>query len=280
LFVEAWSLWALPFMNRSAAQSQYRDDLRQSLRQLTPGDVLAATHTSPHGPRAPDVENLLFYNVGSSVFGPLAKDGLQFRRINGPPPEAPTTLAFEPRHHVRYEVTEISRSQFHHTRAGALIASANATCDVPTQLRDLAGLWRSFKTTTVMGGGSTQIAGTSFAVQFTIKAPARHRLNLTDIVKPLTDSFTSALHSYQGDQLDEVVNRVSARLRCPSRTAHALLVDSRAALLGPRAVPHLRGDGLQWSPADENLIGCEIRREALQEDMPVEIRACLFMPAL
>lgn len=56
LFVEAWSSWALPFMNRSAVQSQYRDDLRQALSTLTPSGVLTATHTSQHGPRAPDVE--------------------------------------------------------------------------------------------------------------------------------------------------------------------------------------------------------------------------------
>jgi hypothetical protein len=276
LFVEAWSSWALPFMNRTAVQSQYRDDLRQALSGLTPGGGLTATHTSQYGPRAPDVENLLFYNVGTSVFRPLAKDGLQFQRTNAPPPEAPTRLDFEARHHVRYEASGTNRSPFHHTNADAVIASANASCVAPTQIRDLADLWRSFKTAMVMDADSAQLTGRSFAVQFTILAAARHRLNLTDIVKPLTDAFTSALHCYQGVQLEEVVNRVSARLRCPSHTAHALLLDTRAALLGPRAVPHLRGDGLQWSPADESLIGCEILRETSQGDTSIEIRARLF----
>jgi hypothetical protein len=65
LFVEAWSSWAMPFMNRTTVQSQYRNDLREALMRLTPSGVLTATHTSQHGPREPDVENLLFYIVGT-----------------------------------------------------------------------------------------------------------------------------------------------------------------------------------------------------------------------
>jgi hypothetical protein len=279
LSVETWSAWALPFMNRTPAQSQYRNELREALLRLRADDVLHATHTSQHNPRGPDVENLLFYNVGASTFRHLAKDGLRFERRNALPPEAPTRLDFEARHHTRYEVKGAKHSPFHYTNADAFVASADIVYIASRQVRDLAGLWRSFKTSMVINAGSTPFKGKSFSVQFTISAPARHRFNLTDVVKPLTDAFISALHCYQGVQLEEVVSRVSVCLRCSPHMVRELLLDMRSALLGPRAVPHLRGKGLQWSPADDGLIACEVLRETPLGDGSIEIRGRLFSAA-
>src|SRR5258708_6969560 len=115
LSVETWSTWALPFMNRTPAQSQYRNELREALMRLRADGMLHATHTSQHIPRGPDVENLLFYNVGASAFRHLAKDALRFERRNAPPPKALARLDFEARHHMRYEVKGAKHSPFHHT---------------------------------------------------------------------------------------------------------------------------------------------------------------------
>jgi hypothetical protein len=274
--VETWSTWALPFMNRTPAQEQYRKTLREALMSLRPDGVLHATHSSLHVHRGSDVENLLFYNVGASAFRTLAKDALRFERRNAPPPTPPARLDFEARHHIRYEVKRAEHSLFHHTNADALVASTGADCMASRQLRDLAGLWRLFKTGMVISAGSTLLQGNSFSVQFTISAPERHRFNLTDVVKPLTDAFISALHCYEGVHLEEVACRVSTFLNCPPQIARELLLDSHSALLGPRAVPHLRAKGLQWSPADDGLIACEIIRDTSPADGSIEVRGRLF----
>jgi hypothetical protein len=275
-FVETWSEWPLPFMNRTPAQSRYRDDLRNAITHLKAGSVLHATHTSRSSSRGPDLENLLFYNIGVSVFRGFAMDVLRFERKKALLPETPARLDFEAQHHVRYEVTGREGSPFHYTAADTLVASAGIVCSAPQQVRDLACLWRSFKTAMVIDARRTGLIGSSFAVQFTISAPPRHRFNLTGIVKPLTDAFVSALHWYRGVQLEEVVNRVSGCLACPPMTARELLLDTRSALLGPRAVPYLRSNGLQWSPADDGLIACQLIRKTSPGDSSIEIHGSLF----
>jgi hypothetical protein len=77
---------------------------------------------------------------------------------------------------------------------------------------------------------------------------------LPELVKPLTDAFMSALHCYKGNQLDEIVRRLSVRLPCAPDAARRLLLAEKPAPLGPRAVPHLVKDRLQWSPADDRLV--------------------------
>lgn len=276
LSVETWSTWTLPFMNRTSAQLQYRDKLREALMCLKGTGALQATHTTQQATRGPDVENLLFYNVGASTFRHLAKDALRFERRNAPPPVAPTPIDFEAKHHTRYEVMGGNHSPFPYANAHALVAGADIDCTSSKQTRDVAGLWRSFKTAMVISTESAQIEGNSFSVQFILSAPAGHRFNLSNVVKPLTDALISALHSYEGIQLEEVTSRVSACLMCTPHIGRALLLDRRTALLGPRAVPHLRNKGLQWSPADDGLIACEILRETSQEDSSIEVRARLF----
>jgi hypothetical protein len=83
-------------------------------------------------------------------------------------------------------------------------------------------------------------------------------------VKPLLDGFMSALHYYQGKQLDEVAMRLGSQLGEPMGVVRALLEQATAAVLGPRAVPHLRGSSLQWSPADDRIMAGEVVREDWQ----------------
>jgi hypothetical protein len=276
LSVEAWTKWALPFDKHTPVQLQYRNELRTALMGLRAENLLHATHTSQHARRGPDVENLLFYNVRAAAFRHLAKDALRFERRNAPPPAAPEPLDFEARHHVRYEVRTTRELPFHYTTADACVASARTVCTEAKQVKDLAGLWRSFKSAMVGNAGATGLERNSFSIQLTISAPLRYRFNLTSIVKPLTDAFISALHCYRGEQLDEVVRRVSLCLTCAPDTIRELLLDTRSALLGPRAVPHLRDKGVQWSPADDGLIACEILRETSPADSAIEVRGCLF----
>jgi hypothetical protein len=279
--VDAWTAWALPFRDRrTAVHSQYCRELQEALACLKADGSLRATHTSLRESRAPDVENLLFYNVGVSAFRHLARSALRFERRNAPPVETSTDLGFEARHHVRYEVDRTGQSHPDYTASGACVASSSALCTAAKQVKDVHGLWRAFKTAMVCKAASPRLDRSSFSLQLTISAPARHRLNLADIVKPLTDAFISALHCYQGQRLDEAASRISLRLACPPDTVRELLLNARVALLGPREVPYLRDKGVQWSPADDGLIACEILRETPPGDGSIEVRGRVFSAPL
>ena len=82
----------------------------------------------------------------------------------------------------------------------------------------------------------------------------------------MLDGFVSALHYYEGEQLDAVVERVADRLNWPGAEVRALLVDQTNAVLGAYPVPHLRDRNVQWSPADDFLIGGEIVRRSCSGD--------------
>jgi hypothetical protein len=102
-WIEAWSAWHLPFMNLSAEQRRYRHEVGTAIKELTSSGVIHATYTSPHTSRAPDTENVLFYNVGPARFSRVATDVLRFERRFEAPPVPPMSLGFEARHYVRYE---------------------------------------------------------------------------------------------------------------------------------------------------------------------------------
>jgi hypothetical protein len=275
--VDAWTAWALPFRDRrTLVHSQYCRELQEALACLKADGSLRATHTSQRESRAPDVENLLFYNVGVSAFRHLAQNALRFERKNAPPAEPSTGLGFQARHHVRYEVDGTGQSHSTYMASSACVASSSALCTAAKQVKDVHCLWRAFKTAMICETAPPRLDSNSFSLHLTLSAPARHRLNLADIVKPLTDAFISALHCYQGERLDEVVSRISLRLACSPDTVRELLLDARSALLGPREVPYLRDKGVQWSPADDGLIACEILRETPPGDGSIEVRGRVF----
>ena len=99
-------------------------------------------------------------------------------------------------------------------------------------------------------------------------------------MKPLIDAFISALHFYQGGQLEAITSRLAERLGTWPDFVRKLLLDAETAVLGPRAVPHLRGEGLQWSPADDLLVAGELLLETVEADSLIEIRGRVYAEPL
>jgi hypothetical protein len=280
LLVEAWTAWHLPFMNLTSAQRRYRACLRNAIKHLGVAGGVRATYTSDKVTRNLDTENVLFYNVGAAPFRNVATRILRFDRIHASPPPSPRPLAFEPRHYVRYQ-GETRDNTFQYVDGAKLAYCLPVVLRGIGEIRDktkLSRLWWLFKRAVVKAPGAAWSLDDPFAVQLHISAPAKCRLNLADIVKPLMDGFISALHHYEGGQLDDVADRIATLLKNPVQDVRSLLLDDRNALLGPRAVPHLYGDGLQWSPADHLLIAGEVLRDISADDQSVEIHGCFFNP--
>lgn len=200
---------------------------------------------------------------------------LRFEQIAAPPPAPPAGLDFDPKHYARYQL-QTSDTRSHDAVARPVVAQAHIALRDIGEIKDLASLWRSFKAAMISGADSESLIGKPFEVQLVILAPAQRRLKLVEVMKPLLDAFISALHFYQGAQLDAIAGRLSARLAAPPDLVRKLLLDAETAALGPRAVPHLRGEGLQWSPADDLLVAGELRLEAAEADGPIEISGFVF----
>jgi hypothetical protein len=276
-WVEAWAAWPLPFMNLNANQTRYRACLRNTVRKLAPADAICAIYKSKtNAIRSADVENILFSNVGAAPFRDIATRILQFKQTYAEPPPPPKPVDFETWQYVRYS-TEPQDWPIEPLAYCPRVALSGVR-----EIRDKAKiprLWSVLKQSIVKVPGSKWVPCNPFGVQFRISAPATCRLNLADIVKPIMDAFISALHFYQGGQLDAVADRIAKLLAKPVEDVRRLLLDEDHAMLGPRAVPHLRGKGLQWSPGDDFLVAGELAREISAKDRVI-LRGCFFKPSL
>jgi hypothetical protein len=259
--VEAWSAWRLPFDHLAPAQLVYRAELSSALRALGPGAVLHATYTSPVVTPAVDAENLLFYNVGGAAFQFLGSAALRYERVVAAPPLPPSQVSFTPMHYVHYSITS-GDTVWLHTLQGRQMARCDVV-DCP-RLKNVPSVWRVMKPGMVAHPGAPRAPRDPISVRLGVSAAPSVQLSLPALVKPLIDGFVSALHSYEGEQLDEVAARLGAQLGEPAWIVRALLEQATAAVLGPRAVPHLRGPSLQWSPADDLIIAGEVVREPWQ----------------
>lgn len=272
MFVKAWSTGHLPFTLTTEAHHCFHDKLGKAITTLKKSRVLHATYGFRKLKRGLDVDNVLFYNVNTARFKNISMDVLRFERRHDWIPKPPVCLAFEPLHYVQYQI-EKSKTQFSYTEGHAVARCRPVVC----QKIKTANLWRSFKSEMVSDADATLPYGSQFSVQLTIREFHCH--NLANIVKPMLDGFISALH-YNHVLQDEVVERVAKQLGASRTDMRKLLIDSRNALLGPRPVPHLRPpNGLQWSPADDQLFAGEIIREATSAGEKTEISGCLFTAA-
>jgi hypothetical protein len=89
-FVEAWSAWHLPFEPRLPSQKEFRGHLRDALMRLGTSDALHAVFITSATVAGLDLENVLFYNVGTSVFRKVARQRLRFEKVPALPPVPPS----------------------------------------------------------------------------------------------------------------------------------------------------------------------------------------------
>jgi hypothetical protein len=276
--VEAWTARRLAY--QSPSQATYRDQLGKAIQSLAPGEGLRATYISDQVTPNVDVENLLFYNVGTARFRALATQTLRFDRIQGAPPRPQIPLDFEPRHYAKYQ-RDARNNPFPYIQGAMMASCPPVVLKGMRDLRDkskLARLWWSFKTDLVKTTDGIDRRSDRFVVQIRLAVPEKWQLNLAEVVKPLMDGFISALHHYEGRHLNDVTARIAMLLDRPVQEVRDLLLDDRHALLGPHAVPNPRGEGLQWSPADQFLVAGEVLRET-SATPDLTVRGCFFRPS-
>src|SRR5690348_2760915 len=99
--VELWLDSRLPFEPRGW-HLEARGALRSALKTLAvpPAGTLCAAYTSTETSFC-DVENVLFYNVGTGAFADLTRNGLRFERNFGSPSNSPSGRRYA-HHHVYY----------------------------------------------------------------------------------------------------------------------------------------------------------------------------------
>jgi hypothetical protein len=254
---EVW-LWAdryIPFDQLSLAMRDARTALRSTVPSLAaaPGQILDASYAG-RKPANMDVENLVLYNIDATAGGCFAMGtghGVRFELAAGPRRDPPSgqKRACSYRYRLVSPGSELSYWQltrqlarFTDARLGAFSAS-----------RRLEKAWlaihRADAEITEAGTGE----GMPFAVFLTLAGPRTATATASpELVKALIDGTVAA---FQGSAAVGQTAEAAARIAAATGEQHGLitrlLFDSTRTVLGTAGtLVYLRGEGVQWNPAD------------------------------
>lgn len=186
-----------------------------------------------------DLENALFFNVGSSPFSNLLRRRLSFSRCWDAPRPSPEGCLYP--YMVEYSIV-VSKPLRHG-------AGPTVTFDWPQRMSvktDLA--WWS--ATTAPKVALDGISG-RYALDITLEADTRMRLTV-DKLKWLIDGLISSLH-FDSDPTPAAVEKLAARNRWPVNEVRQRLMEPPNPILG-----HNRVFTGAWAPADERCDACNI----------------------
>jgi hypothetical protein len=251
--VDLWSSVRLPFEPKGWVH-EMRNELRVAVSALTasPDEVLQATYVSTENGLF-DLENVLFYNVGSDCFFRSAQGGVRFERahVRRMPGNATAPLV-----HFHQYAPVPREGAFLNWRLAASLARWRSEIPPLSGSTKAGAVWLAMKRGRVESAVLPDGAVT-FGLSLKLSVPQRSPISVTAVVKPLLDGVVSAFHAHDGTDLAEVAARL-ATLGIAPQEAASLLTDPRHAVLGARRLLWLRSEGVQWNPADDALVACEL----------------------
>jgi len=262
---EFWSSRPLPLEGGSARRhvKAAKVALRCALDALESTGTLAATWTSAAS--SADAENVLLYNLGVGAFSKLASRRLLVRRVRAAP--STQVLASGVSHH-RYQV--------HAPELTPPARRITAEAELPrlTSTLRASDVWAAIHRGQVQPGAGT--LDEPVAARITVFDGAPRAPNLAGLVKPLVDGLLAALHEFHGRDLPDIVQRAAQQVDARPEQVRAWFGRRRGSGIGAHRFVHLRGDGLQWTPADDRLVLVDLQHERVAG--PARIHAQLWCP--
>lgn len=247
--VEFWSDNRLQFEPKGEARLA-RDELRAALKQVAATGELFAEYASTD-PAFCDVENVLFYNVGTTSFAALARRRLRFQRSFASPAIAPSGAQWA--HHHRYDTQAATPARWRQRRR-----LGERRFRLPTKLRATT-IWAAARAAATTQAGETGAREVGLDVRLVL--PARSTIGLPSSMKALLDGIIASFHRHDGSgDVEDLSSRVAAQLGATTADARRLLLEGPAEL-GPRSLVHAFGRGVQWNPADDWLVTADLSVE-------------------
>ena len=193
-------------------------------------------------PKGSDLENILFYNIGSGCFSGLIQNGVIFEEMSQ---EDYNNYGVAPNCTYEYSIIEKSFNPFAGKKQIAICSSSD-----PGDILNMSVIecWKSIK-----GAGWAPKAVNPQAKEIYLDItinPEGGRITV-DKIKHMLDGIVSSLHKYSGSNDKAIASQLGAN--------YSLLADT--SILEDRIFVSIKSDGgLKWNPADdrEHLKGCRI----------------------
>lgn len=251
-FIELWSSKRLPFEPKGWL-FEMKDVLKKYLKLMKKeqGKILYANYKSLDHEFF-DVENVLFYNVGSSAFTHLNLKGLVFERQFNNAPLNSSHKGKEYNHYQSYFlVNEIIESNYWKEKDILAMWSSipSPTLKSETKPHDV---WYKMKNSPVEI--LKKCSPIEYGIEIIINAPISSKLNITTAIKPLLDGIISVFNYHNGYEIDEVAKRLSNTLNESKEKIRKLLLDKNLSLFGSRNLIQPYRETFKWNPMDDNLL--------------------------
>jgi len=208
-----------------------------------------------------DVENVLFYNVGSGAFSHLRLDEVSF------------TLVYDSngrsnKYTYSYELTsEATTEEINDT-----ILEFSFEMDKMTSEMKPLDYWHA------LNQGDIKISKLmnpkEFGLSIVIEIPEKHR-NITSLFKPMIDGLISAFH-YQNSVNQDVLNYITKKKHISDDVVLSQLSHKDYTFLGERNLISSYRNGIKWNPEDEKCTKVNIRQIRALNDK-VKISGKIFL---
>ena len=253
---ELWSMARLPFEPTDWRQDM-KKDLKKAIQTLCPKveTVLYGQYNSPDQAVC-DIDNVLFYNVGTGAFKRVCQNGFfierSYEKVAGPEEQPEKYM-----HYQQYALVAKTKHSGYWKEKRVLASWQDIILEkMPTKPH---GYWRIMKENRI--AVDTLPYSGKYGLEILLHIPNGRIWNFAGVLKPMLDGIIASLQSYQGDQLNEVSQRLATVLPYQPEEISRLLLDRHQAVLGSRALVHLFRKFVQWNPVDEQCVFIRLLRE-------------------
>lgn len=258
--VLAWSSEYVPLSPKTPTAVALKAGLVFALARLAAeeGEILHAVFAG-HKPATADIENLLLYNLGSAAFTAAAAHGLLIERDLGSPRRSLSGAEYP--YLFAYEIASAEAPWALWMRGAELVRFSQLSLGAFAGEKKLEQVWATLCAADLASSAQPRSVGEHYAVMIELHPPVGSTAHPARLIKSVVDGVVSAFQAHTGrEHRAEVARRIARSLDETPERIEGWLADERCAVLGSvQSIVHIRGEGVQWSPADTDLVVADVR---------------------
>jgi len=261
--VTAWASEHVPLSPKTPTAVALKAGLRHALAGLRADsdEILEAVFAGSKPSQSSDIENLLLYNIdtGGGIVRGATGLGLRMEADRSLP--AASSLGSVYKHRFSHRIVGADAEWSHWCRGREL------ACWSPVLLGSFAGekkleqVWLALHRALIAPSGPPREADEPFAVIATVHPPPGQVASPAALVKGVLDGIVCAFQAHADlTTLTDVSARIARTLSIDRAEVRALLTTEERAVLGTVSrLVHVRSDGVQWKPSDNELVVADVR---------------------
>lgn len=242
----------LPFTPRNEAL-ELKKEIREALSQLNAEEhkILYAYFAACHREFF-DVENILFYDLGSGAFNKLSVEELCFELKHDPQLDE-----------YEYFYGLLGQTPFSFEKGDLLTSFETELTKITSSLKPL-DYWFLIKQ-----GNFEQVANRLWIDDFALDIElglTKYHDNLVALIKPMIDGVISSLHC-QNNLPEHVVKTLSRTLALTEKQVSEMFSEKPYCILGERNLVSEYRKGIKWNPADERCTKVRVRQHIADKNV-------------